>query len=371
MPASELLISADGHALVEHEQVKTHLAKKYHEAYDEAANAYAARATTRTVSNNQAWKSDRWIEEAADEEETEFRLRNWNRAGHTDGKSRLADMDTDGLQAEVLYCEVSAYRYLYAMREGAYDGLRAFNDTMTEFAAPDPSRLIMSYQIPINDIEHAIKEVRRVAALGGKSLQLPVFPAELGLPDYYHERYDPLLAAIQETGLPICCHVGLNTSLEDLFQRDPTPGGVVGMPQIALSTGEALGFWITAGVLERFPELKLVFVEPGPGWVAWWLYMADDLTGRQGYKVPQIKEPPSFYFHRQVSVTFIDEPDLVQSEHLRYRLGVENIMWSSDYPHPVTSFPNSHKIVDEVFAGVPGAERELMVSGNAKRVWNL
>jgi predicted TIM-barrel fold metal-dependent hydrolase len=366
--ATELLISSDGHAQVSHDQVKAHLATKYHAEYDKAANDFARDlAKSRTATNNQAWKSERRIEES----ENPFRLRHAGREGHSDGKARLVDMDTDGLQAEVMYCEVSAYRYLYAMSQGAYDATRAFNDTMYEFGAPDPTRLIMSYQIPINDIDHAIKEVQRVADMGGKSLQLPVFPAELGFPDYYHERYDPLLSAIQETGMPICCHVGLNTSLEDLFQRDPTPGGAVGMPQIALSTGEALGFWITAGVLERFPDLKLVFVEPGPGWVAWWLWISDDLIGRQGYEAPHIKELPSYYFHRQVHVTLIDETDVIQSEVLRYRLGVENIMWSSDYPHPVTSWPHSHKIVDEVFAGVPAEERELMVSANAKRVWNL
>ena len=63
--------------------------------------------------------------------------------------------------------------------------------------------------------------------------------------------------------------------------------------------------------------------------------------------------------------------DLFGHRHKVDRLGVENVMWSSDYPHPVTSWPNSRKIVDEVFHGVPADERELMVSGNAKRVWNL
>jgi len=366
--STELLISSDGHAKVSHEQVKEHLAKKYHEAYDTAvANFSREMMRARTAQNNAAWETSRRVTES----ENSFRMRNMQRDGHTDGTARLADMDTDGVQAEVLYCEVSGYRYLYAMSEGAYEGTKAFNDAMHEFAAPDPSRLIMSYQIPINDIDHAIKEVQRVAEMGGKSLQLPVFPAELGLPDYYHESYDPLLAAIQETGMPICCHIGLNTMLEDLQKRDPTPGGVASMPSIALSTGEALGFWITAGVLERFPELKLVFVEPGLGWIAWWIYISDDLVGRQGYEAPHIKELPSFYFHRQVHATFIDETDAVQSELIRNRLGVENIMWSSDYPHPVSSWPHSRKIVDEVFAGVPDKERTLMVSENAKRVWNL
>jgi predicted TIM-barrel fold metal-dependent hydrolase len=72
-----------------------------------------------------------------------------------------------------------------------------------------------------------------------------------------------------------------------------------------------------------------------------------------------------------VFTTFIDEPDAISADAIRYRIGVENMMWSSDYPHPVSSWPHSRTIVEEQFAGVPAAERELMVSGNAKRVWNL
>jgi uncharacterized protein len=122
-------------------------------------------------------------------------------------------------------------------------------------------------------------------------------------------------------------------------------------------------------VFERFPDLKVVFVEPGLGWVSWWVQTVDDMVLRQGYDFPAIKELPSYYFHRNVHLTFIEEPDGVQL--LRHRLGVENLLWSTDYPHPVTSWPNSRQVVDEQFAGVPADERELMLSGNAARVWNL
>ena len=87
------------------------------------------------------------------------------------------------------------------------------------------------------------------------------------------------------------------------------------------------------------------------GWVSWWLYIVDDLTTRQGYEFPAISELPSHYFRQNVFLTFIDEPDAMH--HARERLGVENIMWSSDYPHPVSSWPNSRSIVEEMFAGVP------------------
>jgi uncharacterized protein len=366
------LISADDHVDVGHDQVKAHLSSKYHADYDEAvAEFQKAMAGHISGEANQRWREQQGL--PVDDSETISANRKhaaFGRAGHTDPSERLKDMDTDGVDASSSYCEVSAFRYLYMIKNGWKEATRAFNTALSEFASADPKRLIVSYQVPIHDIDVAVAEVRRAASAGCKSLQLPVFPVELGLPDYWDSRYDPLWTAIQDTGLPICCHIGLNTQLEDLARRDPTPQRGIFVPLTGLSTAEAFGMWIMGGVFERFPELKVVFVEPGVGWVSWWLYIADDFVLRQGYEFPAISELPSHYFHQNVFLTFIDEPDAVW--HAHNRLGIENIMWSSDYPHPVSSWPNSRAIVEQMFQGVPDEhERELVVSGNAARVWNL
>ena len=128
--------------------------------------------------------------------------------------------------------------------------------------------------------------------------------------------------------------------------------------------------WLLTGIFRRHPALKVVFVEPGLGWVAGYLSFLDDMVLRQGYEFPVLgDELPSYYYHQNMAMTFIDEPDAVR--HAHDRLGVENIMWSSDYPHPVSSWPRSHELVDAMFEGVDPDERELIVSGNAARVWGL
>ena len=120
----------------------------------------------------------------------------------------------------------------------------------------------------------------------------------------------------------------------------------------------------------RFPELRVVFVEPGLGWVAWYLSFIDDMVLRQGYEFPVLHgELPSFYYHRNMAMTFIDEPDPVRL--LRHRLGTENLMWSSDYPHPVSTWPKSLAAIDEQLGDLPHDERELMVWRNAARIWDL
>ncbi len=352
------LISADGHFKLDHASVKSHLASKHHDAYDRALVDFAA-----SMKGWGAAKANQAIM-------AEYKHPAKDRPGVADPRARLVDMDTDGVDVEVLYSEVSGFRYLYLLGDGGGSAAtRAFNLALGEFASTDPERLIVSYQVPVHDIDFAVDEVLRIAATGGKSLQLPVFPAELGVPDYYDSRYDPLWSVITETGLPICLHIGMNRALDDLAYRDPTPQNGITVPVIAMSTAEAMGMWVMGGVLERFPDLKLVFVEPGLGWVAWWLYIIDDMVTRQGYQYPNLSELPSTYYYRNIHLTYIDEPDAIQ--RLRDRLGVRNIMWSNDYPHPVSSWPNSHALVSEQFVGVPDAERDLILRDNARRVWNL
>ncbi len=353
----ERLISADSHVSISHDQVKEHLATGLHAAYDDAQQAFAVRMSAMGAgrANTEAMRQN---PHAA-----------FTRPGYHSGPERLADMETDGVDAEVVYSEVSAFRYLGDMKEGTAEATRAFNDVLSDYASADPERLIVSYQVPIGDIDTAVEEVQRVVGSGGRSLQLPVFPTELGLPDYFDERYSPLWAAVQETGLPICCHIGLNTNLDDLTRRDPTPQKGVMVPMTALSTAEAFGMWILTGTLERFPGLKVVFVEPGLGWVAWYLELIDDMVRRQGYKFPAITELPSTYFHRNIWLTYIDEPDAISL--LRHRIGVDNICWSTDYPHPVTSWPDSRALIERSFEGVPSHEREAILSGNAAKVWRL
>ncbi|WP_051683684.1 amidohydrolase family protein [Blastococcus sp. URHD0036] len=359
---TERLISADSHVRVSHDQIKSFMPAKYHAVYDEAASEHENRMKTGAGAANQAGAKPK---DKASTANSAF-----SRPSYFDPTERLKDMDTDGVDVEVLYSEVSAFRYLSKIKDGGVGpALRAFNDCIHAFADVDPKRLVMSYQVPIHDIELAMAEVERVVGMGAKSLQLPVFPSELGQLDYYHDRYAPLLSLIQETGLPIALHIGLKTTLSELADRDPTPLKGIMVSMTPLMTAESFGMWTMTGLLERFPDLQLVFVEPGIAWVAWYMEMVDDMVTRQGYEYPGTTMLPSEYMRRNMNFTFIDEK--LGVERMRDYIGVENLMWSTDFPHPVTSWPNSRAVVDKQFAGVPKDEREAMLSGNAMRIWNL
>ena len=164
-------------------------------------------------------------------------------------------------------------------------------------------------------------------------------------------------AAIQETGLPICCHIGLNTELDDLARRDPTPQKGIFVPMVALSTGEAFGMWIMAGVSRALPgaqgRVRRARARLG-GVVPLHRRRHGDAPG---LRVPGVTELPSFYFHRNIALTFIDEPDAIRQPATP--LGIENIMWSTRLPAPgveLAALPASWW--SGPFAGVPDDERD-------------
>jgi predicted TIM-barrel fold metal-dependent hydrolase len=287
--------------------------------------------------------------------------------GYHDPVARLAAMDRDGVDAEVLYSEVSAFR-AFGLVPGDWKPIsRAFTDLLADFASHDPDRLAVSYQVPIIDIDYAVGEVQRLAVLGARSVHLPNFPSEIGLPDYHDPCYDRLWGALQETGLSISHHLGNRHWLYDIFRRDPTPQAAIFTSMPALALSEVIAWWILTGILERFPGLRIVLVEPGLYWIPGFLAGLDrKADGR--YDLPGLRRKPSEYFRRNMACTFMDDEVGLASRHL---IGIENILWSTDFPHPATTWPHSRETVDRQFAGVPADERELICCGNSARIYNL
>ncbi|HEV8298017.1 MAG TPA: amidohydrolase family protein [Acidimicrobiales bacterium] len=347
------LISADSHVQISLDAVRARVPAMLRDAFDGAiaasAKLEAEQRGGRTLS------LDSWDMEAMKD------------PGYRDPVARLAAMDRDGVQAEVLYSEVSAFRH-FGLVQGDWRPIsRAFTDELAAFAAIDPDRLAVSYQVPIIDIDYAAAEVERLAELGARSVHLPNFPSELGLPDYHEPHYDRLWGVLSETGLSISHHLGNRPSLYDVLKRDPTPQAAIFTSLPAFALAEVIGWWILTGTLERFPKLRIVFVEPNLHWIPGFLAGLDrKANGR--YDLPGLKMKPSEYFRRNMACTFLDDEVGLSLRHL---IGIENIMWSTDFPHPATTWPHSREVVDRQFADIPADERELIVAGNASRLYNL
>jgi predicted TIM-barrel fold metal-dependent hydrolase len=350
--AGTRLISADSHVAVSLDSIRQRLPRSMHEPFDEAI-AEQARIDEEHRGGRTLSLED-WDMEAMRD------------PGYRDPVARLAAMDRDGVDAEVLYSEVSAFR-AYGLVRGDWRPIsRAFTDHLSEFASHDPDRLAVSYQVPIIDIPYAVSEVQRLAGLGARSVHLPNFPSELGLPDYHDESYDPLWGVLQDTGISISHHLGTRPSLWEVFRRDPTPQAAIFTSLPAMGLSEVVAWWILTGTLERFPGLQIVFVEPSLFWIPGYIAQLDRMSER--YDLPGLRLRPSEYFHRNIACTFMDDEVGLTLRHL---VGIENILWSTDFPHPATTWPNSQEVVARQFADVPVSERDLICSGNSSRIYKL
>jgi predicted TIM-barrel fold metal-dependent hydrolase len=294
------------------------------------------------------------------------------RPGESNAVERLKDMDIDGVEAEILYVGAGGASFATLSPEERVEANRAVNSASIEWASVDPKRLMPVYILPINDIKASVREVERVVAENGKAVQVPLIPREQGAPPYWDEYYNPLWEILTETGLPISQHVGASSYLMNgVLPEDPTPfkGILQSLPPIFMS--ECVADWTVSGVLERWPGLKIVLVEAGIGWIPYFLERLDTMVDNHGwdtFPTKAISEKPSFYWKRNMAATF--EQDLAGIRLLDL-LGIENLMWATDYPHPDSTWPRSREVLTEHFKGLSRDDVELIASGNVTRLYNL
>jgi predicted TIM-barrel fold metal-dependent hydrolase len=357
----ERIISADSHVLIQDDAVLAQLASKYHEDYRAARLAFMQQMAKRMKkppgSKNMMPSQDQPWEAAG-------------RKGEWDPAARIADMDIDRVDAEILYTDVMVGAAYYEMDpEARIAAFRAYNDAALAFASSDPKRLLPVYIVPIADVDEAVGEVTRLAEAGARAILLPLYPVDMGLPHYSDPRYDPLWACISEAGIPISQHVSANQALLDVMSYDVTPAKGIFQSLPPIFMAEALAGWIVPGILERHPRLRIVLVEAGLGWIPYFLERLDTMKRNHGWDHYQmLPELPSVYFKRQMYATFEEDRYGVSQRH---HLGVDNLMWATDYPHPDSTWPNSQKVLESHFEGVPIEESRLMIGGNAARLYGL
>jgi len=360
--ANERIISADSHVGIRDDAVLAHLPAQHREGYQQARMAHAQRLLARARKKG-----------AGGELPIASADKPWaaaGRPGEFDPIERLKDMDTDGVEAEVLYSDIEAGASFHQMKAGGrLAAFRAFNDAALEFASADPKRLVVVTLVPIVEVKEAVAEVERLAREGARAFMLPLYPTDLGLPPYFDAGYAPLWSAIEETGIPISQHVGANEALWHVLRYDTTPAKGIFQSLPPVFMAEVLANWIVGGVFQRHPKLQVVLVEAGLGWIPYFLERLDTMQTRHGWDpFEMIPERPSHYWHQNMWATFEEDTYGVSQRH---RLGVDNLMWATDYPHPDSTWPHSQKVLETHFADVPVEEARPMIGGTAARLYRL
>jgi predicted TIM-barrel fold metal-dependent hydrolase len=307
-----------------------------------------------------------------------------------DARARLDALDDDGISQSVLYpTMLLTFQHLRTL-EFAEVQCRAYNDWLSELCVDGRGRLHGAAVLPQLDPVRAAAEIRRVARLPGiVGVLVRPNPAVDGKP-LNHPVYDPIWQAATDVGLPIGFHP---LAAADL------PGAVKGLGLARLGTSElavqdqddygsdniffaqAIGspvdmmttvtFMTAGGVLDRFPELRVMFLEANGGWIVPWLERLDHHYEVYGWDVPWLKEPPSAIFRRQCWISFDPDESTLAFTARSPLVGPDRIVWASDFPHPDAKYPGTTKLLAEALGELPPADQALIAGGNAATFYGL
>jgi len=313
--------------------------------------------------------------------------------GGGDPDARIEDMDRDGIDVAVLYPSMAMFfgplDPIPALHDIDFvtDCIRAYNDWIADYCRAHPGRLFPIGSVPLQDLDRAIAEAQRaVGELGAVGIFIRPSAYVDDLP-FSHEVYDPFWAACQELGVPVAFHPGVHTDTPGACRQfalvredpnmmavnmnaDPVHGGA-GLGQAVGNTADmvvTLGRMLMGGVCERFPDLRLLFLESGGGWVPTQLQRMDEQVEAFPLEGSWLSMKPSEYFRRQCWVSF--EPEEWNLAACAEWLGPDRVLWASDYPHP-EYHPGVVNDLHERIADLPADDQARIAGGNAIEAYRL
>ena len=259
------------------------------------------------------------------------------RSSGFDASSRLADMEEQGVDAQVIYPTVGGQLLGKPFKdlELLAACCRAFNDWSLEYCSKSPDKLLMAAMLPIQSPQLAIEEAKRASAKGASAFYIRPNPVEDR--NYFHEALDPLWAALAKIGKPICIHDSGSPHLPSYGERmsTHTSGHIIAHPFEAMVAMMSL---IWYGIIEKYPELSIVHVEADAGWLPYWLQRMEqhyEFSGNAEH--PLLKKSPTEYFKSNFLVACRgDEMTLPSVVDL---VGDDYITFNTDYPHPDGTWP--------------------------------
>jgi predicted TIM-barrel fold metal-dependent hydrolase len=304
--------------------------------------------------------------------------------GAWDAGIRARELDRDGVAGEVVFPDGLNQNAIPFVGMGSLDpavsghayelrlaGARAYNRWLVDLCAANPGRHAGIATIPFDDVPTAVRELHwaREAGLFGGIL-LPGLPLTTNDPQWmlHHPRYEPIWDACEELGAPVNIHsTGAGADYGDY-----PASRWVHSTEAYWASRRAVWHLLWSGVLQRHPGLKVVMTEVMGGWVPFELQYWEYLYDARNPELIREQLPlrPSEYWHRQCFVGASPPAGRLEVEN-RHVIGVDNILWGSDYPHPDGTWPRSRERMGEMFAGVPDAETRQMLGENAMRIYDF
>ncbi|HEU5301199.1 MAG TPA: amidohydrolase family protein [Acidimicrobiia bacterium] len=295
------------------------------------------------------------------------------RAGTHDQAARLADMTENHVEAAINFPNIFP-RFAgqgFAERsdkELALASLRIYNDWMIDdwCGGDGRGRLIPLTLVPLWDPELAAEEVRRCAAKGSFAIAFSENPSALGLATMYSGDWDVLWQACEETETTVSMHIGSSSKMPSTSPDAPL---ATSMSLYAQNAQGSLCDWVFSGTLDRFQDLKITYAESQVGWMPFQLERMDSVW-RDGVGGVDLRVAPSEQVRGRVFGCVFDD---LHGLKCRNEVGLEQILFETDYPHSDGTYPHSRKIARELFAaaGMNAEECYAVLRGNAITAYGL
>lgn len=286
---------------------------------------------------------------------------------------RLHEQDRDGIDAEVLFPPVFATRFLEGIRdkEVYLSMVQAYNTFLSQdYCSAAPDRLIGNGVIPISGIEDAVQELKRCKELGLRSVSFHQFPNGTPRPSKDDDRF-------WETALKLDMRLSPHAGWGDRAPALPGVSAGTGNQEVAAALFQraiapamySIEMMVVDGTFDRFPELSIYVAETNASWMPAALWFADDNYAIFGnwFKL-KLKMTPSEYVRKHFWFSFIRDPMAIK---LRDFLPVERLMWGSDFPHSVGSYPKSQEWLETIFEGAPESLRRKLLLENPAEFFDL
>ena len=254
--------------------------------------------------------------------------------------------------------------------------LEIFNDASAQLQDESGNRLLPMALLPGWDVDASVREVERAAGLGLRGVNLTSDPQDLGAPDLANRAWDPLWEACASLHMPVHFHIGASLTTMNYFgtypwdSHDDDTKLAIGGTLLFIGNARVVVNIICSGMLERHPELKVVSVESGAGWIPFILEaldyeMAENAPGLRA----SLSMSPSDYFKRQIyATTWFEHTDLAQ---IVAAVGEDNIMFETDFPHPTCLYPDPLKTAEGNMRALSPSVQRKILGENAASLYRL
>jgi predicted TIM-barrel fold metal-dependent hydrolase len=293
---------------------------------------------------------------------------------------RLAMMDEQGIAAQIVYPNTVGFggQRFGAVADAAVRrvAVEIYNDAMAEIQEASEGRLAPMGVVPFWDVEVAVAEIERIGRLGLHGLNATSSPQDHGVPDLGSAHWDPVWEAASGLGLPVNFHIGASDSAMEWYGTASWPSlndecrMGLGSAMLYLHNAGVVANLIYSGVLERHPDLQVVTVESGVGWIPFLLRALDYQIAEMGPAgAAHLPLAPSDYFRRQFHACFWFERRGI--DEAAAALGADRLLFETDFPHPTCLFPDALDYAAEALSGVDEAARRGIMGENAARLYRL